>query len=306
LTLKRMRRFADTHNGFVRAHATFCEEGRVSATHVWSPGQRALLRFLEREGLLAVLPDPPAGAESPTDDLLFAVIAETVSPTVLAEAIAARLRLPLLEAGDAIDPEAATLLAAAVAARCGAIPLGLRGDMLEVATANPLDLDLVKTVEFASGRRVRVRVATPETVRRVLERLYGDAAVPPSGSATPSAPSAETPAPEPIVPVGTVAAARPARILLWLADATARERLAYSLHDAAPDWLVVTAQDADEACALAALTGPDVLLVDAAAAAGVLATGALATLPSLDPNAWPDLGDLVTQTRFLIDTAQRG
>jgi len=134
------------------------------------------------------VPEPPPGEAD--DDRLFATIAALVPPTVLAELLAERLHLPVLESDGDVGASANELLAAAVATRCGIVPVAMTGQTLEVATANPLDLDAVKTVEFATGKRVRVRVATPETVRRALGRLYGEEAGP-----------APVPvAPEPVVP----------------------------------------------------------------------------------------------------------
>jgi hypothetical protein len=282
----------------------------VSSTYVWSPGQRALLRFLEREGLLQGLPEPPAGEAAPSDDLLFAAIADAVAPAVLAERIAAKLHLPLLEADEVVDPAAGALLAETVATRCGAIPVGLQGELLEVAIANPLDLDRVKTIEFATGRRVRIVVATPATVQRLLVHLYGGAepapAEEPPGVADAPAAAAEVA----VVPEGaTLRAAlapRRQRVLLLVADPSDRDRVAGALHDAAPEWLVVTAQDVAEAHALVALTWPDVVLVDSEATAADLDAGAMAPVPRLVAGDCRDLPEIIARTRTVIDTAQRG
>jgi hypothetical protein len=176
----------------------------VATAHAWTPGQRALLRFLEREGLVQGLPEPPPGDGAPADDGLFAIIASMVPPSVLAELLSARLHLPILESDDAVGAEANELLAAAVATRCGIVPVAATAQTLEVATANPLDLDAVKTVEFAAGKRVRVRVATPETVRRALVRLYGDEAGPAAAPIEAAATPVEAPLPveDAVAPVG--------------------------------------------------------------------------------------------------------
>ena len=283
----------------------------MSTTCVWSPGQRALLRFLEREGLLRALPDPPAGEAAPTDELLFAAIADTVAPAVLAERIASRLHLPLLEAHDVVDPAAGALLTASVATRCGAIPVGLQGDLLEVATANPLDLDTVKTIEFASGRRVRVLVATPDTVRRMLVRLYGgeEPAAAEEPPAPPLAPPPGSDAPVALAddPAHTTPVPRRQRLLLLVADPSARDRLASALHDADPDWLVVTAQDVGEASALAALTRPDVVLVDSTVPAGDLDVVRMAPVVRVVAgDHCDDLQELIARTRTVINTAHHG
>lgn len=184
----------------------------MSTEQAWSPGQRALLRFLEREGLVQGLPQPPPGDGVPDDERLFATIAELVPPAVLAEMLAARLHLPVLESDGEVDATAVELLAAAVATRCGVVPVALAGQTLEVATANPLDLDAVKTVEFATGKRVRVRVATPETMRRALARVYG-------GEVTPAPAAAEPVAPPPAVEPEATAEVTPVVMVPDVAEA---------------------------------------------------------------------------------------
>lgn len=302
----------------------------VSTSQIWSPGQRALLRFLEREGLLGALPDAPAGDGTPDDDALFALIAESVPAPVMAEMLALRLRLPLLQAEDELDAAAATLLAGPVATRCWAIPIGLQGEQLEVAVANPLDLETVKMIEFASGRRVRVRIATPETVRSLIARLYGqpEAPAPAETVAVPAEPVPAEPAPEPLPPesppveapavsseapapayeAAVAEALGPRRecVLLLVADAIERERLARTLRDRVPQWIVMTAADPAEAAVMAHLTGPDVAVVDVGTDPAALAGGSLAHLPRLVVAAGADAAGLVVRARTLIDTARRG
>jgi hypothetical protein len=261
------------------------------------------LRFLEREGLVHGLPEPPDGDAAPSDDLLYAIVAELVPPAAMAELLAARLHLPLLETGSDVDVAAAALLSPAVATRCGVAPVSLQGDTLEVATANPLDLDTVKTVEFATGRRVRLRVTMPETLRRILGRLYGGEEAAPA--VEPDAPGVEPDAPavEPEAPAVETARCAPhvPRILVLMGDAAARDRFARGLHQMAPDWLVMTAQDASEARMLATITCPDVAVAESAAIAesvGGDVTPAVPWVVAPDPNG---VQDVIAQIRTIID-----
>ena len=96
------------------------------------------------------------------------------------------------------------------------------------------------------------------------------------------------------------------RLLLLIADPSARDRLAGALHDAAPDWLIMTAQDGPEAHAAAALTWPDVVLVDSPVTAADLDRGAMALVPRLLAPAGHDPLVLLARIRSVIDTAQRG
>ena len=251
------------------------------STNAWSPGQRALLRLLEREGLLPDPPVPPAADETPADALLFAAIADAVPPRMLAELLAARLHLPLVdERGVLGDPAVATMLSVTVASRCGAVPLGLAGESLEVAIANPLDLDAVKTIEFATGRRVRLHVATLDEVRRGLADLYGvaseaDVARPAAPAVEPYDPPEPATTAEPLPPIASESASTPEtpepvcrrrRLLVVAPDADRRGVLGRALAAASEDWLVTTAADAAEGMMLATVVAPDVVIVEAPAA----------------------------------------
>jgi hypothetical protein len=292
----------------------------VSVDHTWSPGQRALLRFLEREGLVHDLPTPPPADGGCDDDRLFAAIATLVPPAMVAELLSSRLHLPLVEPGFAIDPSAVEILPAAIAARCGAIPIALNGQTLDVAAANPLDLDAVKTIEFATGRRVRVRVATPQTVRDGLVRIYGagDASAPAAGPGAPAEPAPppaeqETHAAEPVtlatepvtIAAGPAASPEASRILVVAADPEARELLGGALAAAAADWLVMTARNASEASVLLRLTSPHVVVAESPAAHGELAASATDGTVLLASEC-DDVAELVARARILIDTARNG
>jgi type II secretory ATPase GspE/PulE/Tfp pilus assembly ATPase PilB-like protein/CheY-like chemotaxis protein len=71
-----------------------------------------------------------------------------------------------------IGPAQAQLLEKALAVRYGIVPVGLRDGMLEVATANPLQLDIERTLEFATGFRMQLTVASPAAVRMAVLRIY--------------------------------------------------------------------------------------------------------------------------------------
>ncbi len=81
-----------------------------------------------------------------------------------------------------VGPTQAQLLDRALAERYGVIPVRLRDGMLEVATGNPLQADLEQMLEFATGLRIYLTVASPATIRGALRRIY-----PASESESPSA-----------------------------------------------------------------------------------------------------------------------
>lgn len=71
-----------------------------------------------------------------------------------------------------VDPRAVALLAERWARRHGVLPLAFERGVLLVATSNPLDLDVERAVSFATGKRVRWAVASPDELARQIERWY--------------------------------------------------------------------------------------------------------------------------------------
>ena len=71
-----------------------------------------------------------------------------------------------------VGPAQAQLLDQALAERYGVLPIRLRDGMLEVATANPLQPDLEQTLEFGSGLRINLTVASPAATGGAIYRVY--------------------------------------------------------------------------------------------------------------------------------------
>jgi type II secretory ATPase GspE/PulE/Tfp pilus assembly ATPase PilB-like protein/CheY-like chemotaxis protein len=53
------------------------------------------------------------------------------------------------------------------------MPLRMTDSYLEVATANPFDIDAEKMLAFATGREVRMLLGSPSRIREKVEHLYG-------------------------------------------------------------------------------------------------------------------------------------
>jgi type II secretory ATPase GspE/PulE/Tfp pilus assembly ATPase PilB-like protein/CheY-like chemotaxis protein len=89
-----------------------------------------------------------------------------------------------LPAADLSQPDAklAPLLDGVIALRYGVIPVRAEPGLLEVATANPLQPHLDRDLEFATGRRVRLSVATPAAIRRASEVIYATARADPGAA----------------------------------------------------------------------------------------------------------------------------
>jgi type II secretory ATPase GspE/PulE/Tfp pilus assembly ATPase PilB-like protein len=94
-----------------------------------------------------------------------------VSEATVAQVIADALTLPT---GELRVPTPAALdhVPRALAERHLALPLAVDGPWLEVAMADPLDLDARRDLEFRSGLRLRPLVATPGAIRGGIARAY--------------------------------------------------------------------------------------------------------------------------------------
>ena len=64
------------------------------------------------------------------------------------------------------EPNVKEIIPEAVARRYRIVPLRATDSMLEIATANPFDIDAEKGLAFASGREVRMQLLSPPRSRR--------------------------------------------------------------------------------------------------------------------------------------------
>ena len=90
-------------------------------------------------------------------------------------AIAARFRFPLAPetvAHFATDPRMKDVVTEAAIRRFNVLPFRMTDAHLDVATANPFDIDAEKMLAFASGREVRMHLAAPSRIREGIAELY--------------------------------------------------------------------------------------------------------------------------------------
>ena len=87
-------------------------------------------------------------------------------------ALSSRCRLPIAELSDATTA-ARDALPAGLARRYGVVPLRVNESLLEVATANPFDVGAEQALAFATGREVRMALASPPRIRETLDLIYG-------------------------------------------------------------------------------------------------------------------------------------
>jgi type II secretory ATPase GspE/PulE/Tfp pilus assembly ATPase PilB-like protein/CheY-like chemotaxis protein len=100
-----------------------------------------------------------------------AVQRKLISDDQVLSAIAARFRFPVADMGR-IDPKAVQSVPEQIARRYSVVPVAQSDSYLEIATANPFDLDAEKALAFATGREVRMLLASPGMIRYKLDEIY--------------------------------------------------------------------------------------------------------------------------------------
>jgi type II secretory ATPase GspE/PulE/Tfp pilus assembly ATPase PilB-like protein/CheY-like chemotaxis protein len=86
-------------------------------------------------------------------------------------AIATRFRFPVADMAR-VDPRVSQAVPEQLARRFNVVPVGQTDSYLEVATANPFDIDAEKVLAFATGREVRMLLASPGRIRTKVDELY--------------------------------------------------------------------------------------------------------------------------------------
>jgi type II secretory ATPase GspE/PulE/Tfp pilus assembly ATPase PilB-like protein/CheY-like chemotaxis protein len=94
----------------------------------------------------------------------------------IVQAVAARFHLPIADLSQQ-DPDVQNALPEQVARRYNVLPIRSTDSYLEVATANPFDMDAEKMLAFVSGREIRMVLYSPGKIREKLDEMYRSAEV---------------------------------------------------------------------------------------------------------------------------------
>ena len=86
-------------------------------------------------------------------------------------AIAARFRFPVADLAKT-DAKLNTTVPEQLARKFNVVPVRQTDSYLEVATANPFDIDAEKMLAFATGREVRMLLGSPWKIREKLDEIY--------------------------------------------------------------------------------------------------------------------------------------
>jgi type II secretory ATPase GspE/PulE/Tfp pilus assembly ATPase PilB-like protein/CheY-like chemotaxis protein len=86
-------------------------------------------------------------------------------------AVATRFRFPVADISR-IDAQVVQAVPEQLARRFTVVPVGQTDSYLEVATANPFDIDAEKMLAFATGREVRMLLASPSRIKAKNDEIY--------------------------------------------------------------------------------------------------------------------------------------
>jgi type II secretory ATPase GspE/PulE/Tfp pilus assembly ATPase PilB-like protein/CheY-like chemotaxis protein len=87
------------------------------------------------------------------------------------EALAKRFRMKVANL-TLMSPQARELVPESLARKYRVLPLAASDHTLDIATADPYDLDCERTLAFATGRTVRMQLAAPSQLLEGIEELY--------------------------------------------------------------------------------------------------------------------------------------
>ena len=99
------------------------------------------------------------------------VAAKIATDEQILTALAARFRIKLADLSQT-DPQVKDIVPEQVARRYRVLPLRVTDSYLDVATANPFDIDAEKTLAFATGREIRSSLLAPSKITEKLDELY--------------------------------------------------------------------------------------------------------------------------------------
>jgi type II secretory ATPase GspE/PulE/Tfp pilus assembly ATPase PilB-like protein/ActR/RegA family two-component response regulator len=136
-----------------------------------SPPDAWLAPVLVNSGLLT--PDQSKQLLTPgTPAVWAAAVAQGwTSDEKIAAAISRMYRLPLADVA-ASDSRPTALVPESLARKHKVVPISATDRTIQIATADPRDLDLEQTLRFVTGREVAFQVATPTEIANRLEELY--------------------------------------------------------------------------------------------------------------------------------------
>ncbi len=125
-------------------------------------------KILPSESIDALRAEP---GKEPVSLWATVVQRKLVTDDEVLRAAAARFRLPVADLSQ-LDRSIRDAVPEPLVRRFGILPIRLTDSVLEIATANPFDIDAEKDLAFATGREVRTFLASPARIRDKMDEIY--------------------------------------------------------------------------------------------------------------------------------------
>jgi type II secretory ATPase GspE/PulE/Tfp pilus assembly ATPase PilB-like protein len=100
-----------------------------------------------------------------------AVKAGSIADDAILEALAKRFRMKVADLAIS-SSQARELVPESLARKYRIVPLAVSDSALDIATADPHDLDCERTLAFATGRTVRMHLAAPSAIAARIDEVY--------------------------------------------------------------------------------------------------------------------------------------
>ena len=111
------------------------------------------------------------GADHPISLWEALVQRKLLTDEAILSAVASRFHLPLADLSQ-VDPGIRAEVPESLVRKFIILPIRVHDHLLEIATANPFDIDAEKMLAFATGREVRTMLSSPARIREKLDELY--------------------------------------------------------------------------------------------------------------------------------------
>src|SRR6266545_2504471 len=96
---------------------------------------------------------------------------KVASDDQILEKLSTRFRLKIADVSK-VDPKVKDSVPEQLVRRFRVVPVRLTDSFLEVATANPFDLDAEKALAFATAREIRLLLLSPSRIAEKLDEMY--------------------------------------------------------------------------------------------------------------------------------------
>jgi type IV pilus assembly protein PilB len=140
-----------------------------------SNAEKRLLQFLVKHGKIDQAKVQAVERAAASQGSVISAVASLniMTEEEVAAELSRALRAPLVDLSAVVfDDAAVQLVDQQAAVKLGVVPLRVEGNQLLLAMANPLDLEGIRDLEFATGRRIRSTVALRSSLLEAIEDCY--------------------------------------------------------------------------------------------------------------------------------------